>query len=211
MADYASLVYCYSKCNKSLIDEYSLRRLANYPKKDIFNIKQGDMSTLMYAIGNFQQFHADEHFHKVMLIKVAEFLPVANDRALTNMLHGIRDHLHKHPGLFQAFEDKICELIDLRSNPNPVDLESVTSMLMDLNRVQGGSERLLKAMEGLLLDCFLPEKAHRFINLKLKFIQRMLQIIKTHKLQHPEYSLSLDLRSGVQSYLCNIIPDLKQE
>jgi len=51
MADYASLVYCYSQCDRKLVDTYTLRRLADYPRKDLFNISISDISTLMYALG----------------------------------------------------------------------------------------------------------------------------------------------------------------
>ena len=93
----------------------------------------------------------------------------------------------------------------------PIDLESVTSMFMDLVRIQHCSDKIITAMESFLLACLLPENKHRFRNLKPKFILRMLQVFKLHKQQHPEYTFELTLRSAVQSYICQIVPESKRE
>jgi hypothetical protein len=54
--DYSTFVYCYSKCSKELLTQETRRRLADYPKKDIFNIEYVDLSTLMNSISNIEGF-----------------------------------------------------------------------------------------------------------------------------------------------------------
>ena len=210
--DYSTFVYCYSKCSKELLTQETRRRLADYTKKDIFNIEYVDLSTLMNSISNIEGFEVDDHFFDVMLLKVEEFRPErSNQRNASNILIGIRGHLHKRPELQKAFEKRLILFANMELMSEPIDLQSVTSMFYDLIRVPSYSEELVAAMEKLMMNCILPENKHRFINMKPKFVFRMLHVFKIHKDRHPEYTLDLNLKSAVGSYICREAPLLRQE
>lgn len=92
IADYSDLLYCYSKCDRKLVDSYVCQWLSNYPRSDIFNMRVEDMTTITYALGTFKEFKADDNFFKVLATKAHQFLKEANSRTTANMVHGLMVH-----------------------------------------------------------------------------------------------------------------------